>query len=391
MRRRLAPALLGVAVLTAGCATNPTTVETASPAKPSPAGEPAYTCGVGPGFTIDELWTGAAFKDDEPKRILDDYTEAFGLGDREWRRVVDDEDVVLFVGGDGSKMPYLVVELVRDTWRKASEGECTPARTRDGDLSGSWTLSPPTQIGPYTRSFTVLVSERASCVNRTDIDRVSAPEIVRTDQSVTVTFFIEAWDSRLHGCTRDPSPLEPAEVLVDLGEELGDRALFDGGTYPVQQRGRGGPGWGAASCDSEAGSQTHLDSEPHPVTVDYVHRWSHGGCLVRIDVLATSTPGPDFHCAPWPQSMTMNTPLGSTDPLSERLSYVRSSEQRWRAEGVAATFSDDLAPPPTATPTGYLSFDGAELMVDETTQDVVYLRYPDHTERWPRMAGVGCA
>lgn len=86
-----------------------------------------------------------------------------------------------------------------------------------------------------------------------------------------------------------------------------------------------------------------------------------------------------------------DTPLGSTDASAERLSYVRSPDENWRAEGVAVTFAEHVAPPPGVTATGYIAFDGAELLLDPSTQDAVYLRYPDHTERWPRMAAAGCA
>ena len=393
MRSRLALVVAIVLVWAAGCAEGETTVESASPAQPEATeatDEPLYTCGVGPSFTIGQMWTGTELKNDEPKRVLDDYAKDNEWGDRDWRRVVESEDAVLFLGGDGTTMPYLLVGRNDDGWQKTGEGTCAPTRIRDGNPGGWWTLSPETSLGPFTRTFTALVRERKRCTDGSAPDgRVSPPEIVRDAEQVTVTFFVEASQAKPEACSWEPT--QPTKVVVDLGEDLGDRSLFDGGTYPARQQGRGGPGWGAATCDSEPGSQTDLASEPHPVTADFIHRWSKGGCLIRIDVLATSAPGPDFHCAPWPQSMTMSTPLGATDRLAERLTYVRSADEAWRAEGVSAEFGADVATPPTASPTGYLSFDGAEILIDKATQDVVYLRYPDHTERWPRMTGAGCA
>lgn len=389
VRSRLALLVAIVLVWAAGCATEPTSVETASPTVQPAASEPTYTCGVGPAFTIDQMWTGLEAKDDEPARLLEAFTAENGWGDLDWRRVVDAEDEVLFVGGDGARMPYVMFEPTEDSWRIAASGSCTPSRIADGVHAGSWTLRPGAALDRTAHALTVLVRERRPCTDGTaPTGRVMEPEILRTDKSVTLTFFIRAPNPAPTACSSEPS--NPTEVVVDLGEPLGDKALFDGAFYPTREQGRPPPG-GLATCDSERGSETDLSSEPHPVTADYVHRWSKGGCLVRIDVLSMSAPGPDFHCAPWPQGMTMSTRLGQPMAPLETLSYVRSPDERWRAEGVTTTFADDITPPASARPTGYFSFDGAELLIDSATQDVVYLRYPDHTERWPQMAGVGCA
>ncbi|MFP5326879.1 MAG: hypothetical protein ACLGHT_05285, partial [Acidimicrobiia bacterium] len=208
-------------------------METASPEAGAGA-RPTYSCGAGPAFTIDELWAGTDLKDDEPARLLAEHVEENGWAELEWRRVYDGEDAVLFVGGDGAQMPYVLVERADSEWRSAGGGTCAPARIRDGVVSGSWTVSPGSALDPFAQTFTALVRERGCNPGYPPAGRVSEPEVVLTEDAVTVTFFVEEPGERPEACAWHDH--HPTEVVVDLGEGLGDRALFDGGTYPPLQR-----------------------------------------------------------------------------------------------------------------------------------------------------------
>jgi hypothetical protein len=100
-------------------------------------------------------------------------------------------------------------------------------------------------------------------------------------------------------------------------------------------------------------------------------------------------PGSDFHCAPWPPSIVMGTPLGEPHSKQPRV-YVRDPEGWLHDSEVTAGFEPD-APMPSAAKQSPYRIDGVELWTVEVGE-FIYLRYDDRTERWPLDSSPpGCA
>ena len=163
------------------------------------------------------------------------------------------------------------------------------------------------------------------------------------------------------------------------GELLGDAWLWQ----------PGGPGSTPAATCGEPGTETDLSDEPAYTGVE---RWTDAdGCRVRFDVLVTSTPSPDFHCAPWPPSLSMGTPLGARVTSGNFRSYVRDPEGWLGRPELQAGFAADVEPPDGAVDTGYRQ-GSVELWMDPADDAFVYLVGEQATERWPKVAeGFGCA
>lgn len=92
-----------------------------------------------------------------------------------------------------------------------------------------WTLD-PAQPKPdaTTQVFDALVTE-VSCNSGQPADgRIVGPQIVKTAETVLVTFAVRPRPGDFQSCPTNPS----TRIRVDLGEPLGDRELLDGGRVP---------------------------------------------------------------------------------------------------------------------------------------------------------------
>ena len=165
------------------------------------------------------------------------------------------------------------------------------------------------------------------------------------------------------------------------GELLGDAWLWQPGGAPAPEP--------AAEACAEPGTETDLSDEP---VYDDVERWTNAeGCPVRVDVLVTSTPGPDFHCAPWPPSLNMGTPLGARVTGGNLRSYVRDPDGLFGDPELQAGFAADVEPAAGAVDTGYRQ-GAVELWMDPADDAFVYLVDGGTAERWPKVTqAFGCA
>ena len=106
--------------------------------------------------------------------------------------------------------------------------ECTPRRvTEPGFGLADWVL-PGDLPGPRARSFPIEVTEIECASGQPADDRLLPPEIVLSDDAVTITVLVATLDDDERTCQGNPS----VEVEIELPEPLGDRMLLDGSTYP---------------------------------------------------------------------------------------------------------------------------------------------------------------
>ena len=153
------------------------------------------------------------------------------LPDEGWRLTGMDGTSAEFVARDagGTK----VVEVANDGggWRVTGWGECRPRRALPGGLGDAdWVLAPgQPAIGPDTRQFDALVTERNCASGKSSEGRIAGPDLFQVGGDVLVTFAVRP----LPGggtCPSNPATM----VTVDLGEPLGDRRLLDGGSLPAR-------------------------------------------------------------------------------------------------------------------------------------------------------------
>lgn len=148
-------------------------------------------------------------------------------------------------------------------------------------------------------------------------------------------------------------------------------------------------------CDATPGSPTDLAVEPQYSSTDG-ERWStHDGCPVRLDVLVTRRPPPDYHCEGWPPSVVMGIPLGAAiTSLGSYREFVRDPDGFFGNAELQAGFDPDAEVPPTAFDTGY-RHGPIELWMDPADGSFLYLvgaGADGATERWPLdPAPKGCA
>ena len=144
--------------------------------------------------------------------------------------------------------------------------------------------------------------------------------------------------------------------------------------------------WHDDSCRTSAA--TNLTREP-PYRVTHLFRFvAENGCYVRLDHVAWSQPGPHFHCAPWPTTVTIGSKIIDHTPIG---SYVRDPpDSTWIHADALLGYTDDATLPDSAIDTT-LSHGEFELWLDPADSNHVWLHTPTTTERLPRSSGAyGC-
>ena len=229
------------AVLT-GCATPGAPGSSPPDASPPDDGALRYTCTEDHAtFTINDLMTAPAADtvDDPALAALQDVLAAGWLPMEGWRRVAQTSDEVVFIADwPNGEAPFASVNVVpgggatslHDGWGVDSYGACTPRPVApEGTSVADWYVDPSAAApGPESRSVAALVHERACASGSSAEGRIMEPEVDYGMTEVIVTILVR----RAPG--NQACPGNPATPFVfELDEPLGDRALRDGGRFPV--------------------------------------------------------------------------------------------------------------------------------------------------------------
>lgn len=224
--------LFGVAAYAVAAPTGPDPVVQKWPSWPHPV-----TCGslefdpisVFSGPTDAERGRGGA------ERALRRFLREPGWGwipKRHWRLVAKNKRLAEFVQGRASvhierEMSALAFYRPKQRWKWAGSGGCIPRTVRNHLPASEWDLWEGEPPSPESETLVVGIEEVA-CHGFTDpLERLQKPEVTFTDNAALITF----WVRPLRGGATCPAP-PPSEYELKLPEPLGDRQLFDAGTYP---------------------------------------------------------------------------------------------------------------------------------------------------------------
>lgn len=150
-----------------------------------------------------------------------------------WRRVaVSTQSVTFLAHGPAGWVTATVTPADDGTWQFFEGGSC-PLRIRLPDALGfaTWRLDPAALPTPEDLTVTVLVTEIACASGRPPLGRLLPPVVLAADDAVTIAFAVR----KLPGGQDCPANPE-ARVVIQLGEPLGNRGLFDGSTFPSAPR-----------------------------------------------------------------------------------------------------------------------------------------------------------
>ena len=206
---------------------------------PAPSG-PVQMLGCdqeGPAFPVTGLDApaGAEQTDDPAAVALIDFLagpDGTDLPASDWRELVRTKTTVLFAQDDPSgEVGQLVVaraELSDGAWTVVGSSQCRPRTWYHNSygLAAEWKLS--AKVAATATSFRALVTERACASGENASGRMAKPRIEYTDTDITITIGVRPLEGP------QDCPANPATPLtIRLEEPLGDRQLFDGGSYPA--------------------------------------------------------------------------------------------------------------------------------------------------------------
>lgn len=214
---------------------------------PSPSG-PLVTCWQGSrAFPASLLQgEGSAEKGDSAAakalRLLLADRAATDLPRTGWHVVYATADDVEFVATGSANAEVDVRRVTQgqwtvDGWSVVGYGGCQlQAIPSAGYGPASWVLDPAASLGPDSTEVHILVTEQSCASGRTPPIGEIRAEVVRAVSAVTVTVTVRDPPGDFQNCQGNPS----VPFVVELGEPLGSRALFDGGSWPPVQRAAAG-------------------------------------------------------------------------------------------------------------------------------------------------------
>lgn len=239
--RRALWLVMGVALVAGGCSTadgdaagrgeEGAATDDGSSAPPGPQ---TLWCGEGSAFPVDALDgpTGVEAEEgpvgDALRTFLaDPPPDAVGTVGDGWRRLLEEDDVVILGTGEPPTVGRVELEAAGAGWEAVTWGGCALRPFREGMEAVGW--DPSESVDPGATEIEVVVTESGCASGQEPGDRLQPPEVVVEDDAVTVTF----WVVPLGGAQECPGN-PPTPVTVTLDEPLGERALLDGGAYPAR-------------------------------------------------------------------------------------------------------------------------------------------------------------
>lgn len=128
------------------------------------------------------------------------------------------------------QVAVFTIEKSRGGWRFGGfGGPCEPSTLRRGEAAITWNLdSDQPQLHAGTRSIVVNLGPGPCSGGRSQNDRLMKPEFREQNGALLMTLWLRPLPPGGYTCQ---GLIEPP-VRIQLPESLGDRDLYDGGTYP---------------------------------------------------------------------------------------------------------------------------------------------------------------
>lgn len=199
------------------------------------------SCGpVAPSFPLAMLEQDGAVDpgQDQPAAILqatlqetEGLPEGEGLPAEGWIRVVQTDDVVLFVApGGGGRWSMVKVQLRDGVWGFDASGQCRlQPDIPEGVNLAVFRLVPNVVLAPESREVDLLVTETACNSGQDARGRIRVLDLVPAEASVTVLLGVVPRPGD-HECPGNPE----TPFTLELPEPLGDRVLLDGSSVPAR-------------------------------------------------------------------------------------------------------------------------------------------------------------
>jgi hypothetical protein len=223
--------------------TNTTTTTAPAPSTTLPAGppvavvsdpDPLVQCQGTPGTFRPSVFTtpdGAEQGTDALSTALRTELERGrfdGYPDTGWRLVWSDDTTALFIAGVPPFARTFTMRFADDRWQAGAGGGCGALRIAPPEGAGwaTWTIGarPPSD----TASFTVFVDDPSCSGTQSAGDRILPPHIDERDDQVIITFTVTPLPPGSYTCIGHAA----TPYTVTLQQPIGERALFDGGTWP---------------------------------------------------------------------------------------------------------------------------------------------------------------
>jgi hypothetical protein len=179
--------------------------------------------------------TGAERGQGGPEQALRRFLREPGWGwipKRHWRSLGRNSNVAEFVQGRVSsrgerEMSWLGFFKQKGKWKWGGSGGCIPRTVRSGVSAAQWDLYDEKTPPPDTETLVVGIEEIACHGFQDSLERLQTPEVRYTPTAALITF----WVRPIEGGATCPAP-PPSRYELNLPGPLGDRKLYDAGTYP---------------------------------------------------------------------------------------------------------------------------------------------------------------
>ncbi len=224
---------------TTSAAPQPTTTTTVAPGPPVAIAsdpDPLVQCQGFPGTFRPSLFTtpadadagadplSTALRTELARSRFDSYP------DTGWRLAWADDSNALFIAGVPPFARVLSLRFADDRWQASSSGGCGALRVAppEGTAWATWTIGarPPADAS----TFTLFVDDPSCSGTQSTGDRILPPRIEEHDDQVVITFTVTPLPPGGYTCIGHAAT--PYDVT--LQRPIGDRALFDGGTWPAR-------------------------------------------------------------------------------------------------------------------------------------------------------------
>jgi hypothetical protein len=131
----------------------------------------------------------------------------------------------------GSDYGYATFSRDDGVWQPAGWGGCRIEIAAPGFGNASWVVDETAPLDPSAELVRLRIQEKNCASGQAPVHREVVPVVVAEDDRITITVLVEPVQG-VATCPANPWH----QIIVDLGEPLGDRALFDGSSLPPTER-----------------------------------------------------------------------------------------------------------------------------------------------------------